>query len=92
MSVQTGRSGDAVVVATGYLESRRQAMIGARAPGRIETLNVEEGSRVKKGEVLASLEHADLLAAAGRRQGDGRTVAGRGGRAASRNCADQAGA
>lgn len=60
VSVQTGRSVDAVVVATGYLESRRQAKIGARAPGRIELLHVEEGSRVKKGEVLAALEHADL--------------------------------
>jgi RND family efflux transporter MFP subunit len=60
VSVQTGRAADAIVVATGYLESRRQAMIGARAPGRIETLSVEEGTRVKKGEVLASLEHADL--------------------------------
>ena len=60
VSVQTGRSADAVVVATGYLESRRQAKIGARAPGRIELLHVEEGSRVKKGEVLAALEHADL--------------------------------
>jgi RND family efflux transporter MFP subunit len=63
VSVQTGRAADATVVATGYLESRRQAMIGARAPGRIEVLNVEEGSRVKKGEVLAALEHADLDAA-----------------------------
>ena len=60
VSVHTGRSADAIVVATGYLESRRQAKIGARAPGRIELLNVEEGSRVKKGEVLAALEHADL--------------------------------
>jgi RND family efflux transporter MFP subunit len=60
VSVQTGRSADAVVVATGYLESRRQAKIGARAQGRIELLHVEEGSHVKKGEVLAALEHADL--------------------------------
>ncbi len=60
VSVHTGRSADAVVVATGYLESRRQAKIGARAPGRIELLHVEEGTNVKKGEVLAALEHADL--------------------------------
>ena len=51
------------LTATGYLESRRQAKIGARAPGRIETLSVEEGTRVTKGQVLASLEHADLDAA-----------------------------
>lgn len=63
VSVVTGRAGDAVVKATGYLESRRQARIGARAPGRIETLNVEEGTRVQKGEVMAILEHADLKAA-----------------------------
>lgn len=60
VTVESGRSADALVVATGYLESRRQAKIGARAPGRIEILNVEEGSRVKAGEVLAVLEHADL--------------------------------
>lgn len=60
VSVFTGRTADAVVVATGYLESRRQAKIGARAPGRIEILNVEEGSRVNKGQLLAALEHADL--------------------------------
>jgi RND family efflux transporter MFP subunit len=61
--VESGRSADALVVATGYLESRRQAKIGARAPGRIETLNVEEGSRVTRDDVLAVLEHADLVAA-----------------------------
>jgi RND family efflux transporter MFP subunit len=60
VTVETGRSGDATVVATGYLESQRQAKIGAKAPGRIELVNVEEGSSVKKGEVLAILEHADL--------------------------------
>ena len=61
--VQTGRSGDAAVVASGYLESRRQAMIGARVPGRIEVINVEEGMQVKTGAVMAVLEHADLDAA-----------------------------
>lgn len=61
--VQRGRSADATVVASGYLESRRQAKIGARAPGRIEVVNVEEGSQVKKNEILAVLEHADMDAA-----------------------------
>ena len=61
--VTTGRAGDALVVATGYVESRQQAKIGARGTGRIETLNVDEGVRVNEGDVLAVLEHADLLAA-----------------------------
>jgi RND family efflux transporter MFP subunit len=62
VTVESGRSADATVVATGYLESRRQAKIGARTPGRVEVINVEEGSRVEEGEVLAVLEHADLEA------------------------------
>lgn len=60
VSVEKGRSADALVVATGYLESRRQARIGARATGRIEAVNVEEGTVVKANDVLAVLEHADL--------------------------------
>ncbi len=60
VQVEHGRAADAMVVATGYLESRRQARIGAKSPGRIEVIHVEEGSRVEKGQVLAVLEHADL--------------------------------
>lgn len=60
VSVETGRAAEALVVATGYLESRRQAKIGARGTGRIESVHVEEGSRVKSGQVLAVLEHKDL--------------------------------
>jgi RND family efflux transporter MFP subunit len=50
-------------VATGYVESRQQAKIGARATGRVQDLYVEEGTFVKEGFVLAILEHADLEAA-----------------------------
>jgi RND family efflux transporter MFP subunit len=60
VSVETGRAAEALVVATGYLESRRQAKIGARGTGRIESIHVEEGSRVQSGQVLAVLEHKDL--------------------------------
>ena len=60
VSVETGRSADATVVATGYVKSRQQARIGARATGRIEQVNVDEGSKVKAQDVLAMLEHADL--------------------------------
>lgn len=60
VSAETGRSADALVVATGYLQSRRQARIGARATGRIQEINVEEGTKVRTDDVLAILEHADL--------------------------------
>jgi multidrug efflux pump subunit AcrA (membrane-fusion protein) len=49
-------------VATGYLESRRQAMIAA-GRGAIDVVNVEEGSKVTKGQTLAVLEHRDVDAA-----------------------------
>jgi RND family efflux transporter MFP subunit len=48
------------LTATGYLESRWQAAVGAKAPGRIQNIPVEEGTKVKAGDVLAELEHSDL--------------------------------
>lgn len=63
VTVQQGRSADAVVVASGYLESRRQARIGARAAGRINAVMFEEGDKVDKGELLAELDHKDMDAA-----------------------------
>ena len=62
VKIQKGRSADAVVVATGYLESRRQARIGARAAGQVDIVTFEEGDKVKKGDVLAELEHKDMEA------------------------------
>lgn len=61
--VETGRSADAIVVASGYLESYQQAKIGARAAGRIQAINVEEGTKVNVGDVIAVLDHKDIEAA-----------------------------
>lgn len=48
------------LTATGYLESRWQAAVGAKVPGRIANIPVEEGDVVEAGDVLAELEHSDL--------------------------------
>jgi RND family efflux transporter MFP subunit len=48
------------LTATGYLESRWQAQVGAKVPGRIANIPVSEGDEVKAGDLLAELEHADL--------------------------------
>ena len=48
------------LTATGYLESRWQAAVGAKVPGRIANIPVEEGDKVKAGDILAELEHSDL--------------------------------
>lgn len=60
VSRETGAAADAVLTATGYLESRRQSKIGARAAGRIQEIRVEEGDSVRKDTIIAVLEHADL--------------------------------
>lgn len=60
VKVKKGRAADAVVVATGYLGSHRQARIGARAAGRINVVLFEEGVVVKKDQLLAELDHKDL--------------------------------
>ncbi len=62
VTVQQGRAADALVVATGYLQSKQQAGIGSRAAGRVDKLYFEEGSQVKKGDILAELEHNELKA------------------------------
>jgi RND family efflux transporter MFP subunit len=60
--VQTMTTGEAakLLSAKGYLKSRYQAMIGTRIPGRVAKMHVEEGSKVKKGDTLAELEHKDM--------------------------------
>jgi RND family efflux transporter MFP subunit len=62
--VQRMTSGEAakLLSATGYLKSRSQAMIGTKIPGRVERMYVREGLRVKKGDVLAVIEHNDTKA------------------------------
>ena len=49
--------------ATGYVVAQRKASIASKATGRLEWLGVQEGSRVKKGEVIARLENQDVSAA-----------------------------
>ena len=52
-----------VLNASGYVVAQRKAAVSSKSTGRLDFLGVEEGSRVKKGQVLASLENKDLLAA-----------------------------
>ncbi len=51
-----------VLNASGYVVAQRKAAVSSKSTGRLAFLGVEEGSRVKKGEVLASLENEDLVA------------------------------
>ncbi len=49
--------------ASGYVVAQRKAAVSSKATGRLEWLGVEEGSKVKKGDVIARLEGRDVAAA-----------------------------
>jgi HlyD family secretion protein len=49
--------------ATGRVAAYRKAAVSTKATGRLEWLGVQEGSRVKAGEVIARLENLDVAAA-----------------------------
>ncbi len=51
-----------VLVATGYVVARHSSDVGVKVGGRIARLKFEEGTRVRKGEVIAEIENADIVA------------------------------
>jgi RND family efflux transporter MFP subunit len=54
--------GQPVLTASGYLVARRQAVVSAKIQGRLQELRVEEGSVVRKGDIIARLESTDFIA------------------------------
>ena len=51
-----------VLVASGYVVARHSSDVGVKSGGRIARLAFEEGTRVRKGAVIAEIEHADIEA------------------------------
>jgi RND family efflux transporter MFP subunit len=49
--------------ASGYIVAQRKAAVASKITSRLIALMVEEGNRVKKGEVIARLEGDDAMAA-----------------------------
>ncbi len=49
-------AGGVVLTATGYVVARKSANVGSRAAGKIEEIHFEEGTVVRKGDLLARLE------------------------------------
>ena len=49
--------------ASGYVVAQRKAAVASKATGRLDWLGVEEGSKVRKGDILARLENKDVEAA-----------------------------
>jgi HlyD family secretion protein len=49
-----------VLVATGYVVARHSSDVGVKIGGRLARLTFEEGTRVRKGAIIAEIEHADI--------------------------------
>ena len=49
--------------ASGYVVAQRKAAVASKITGRLISISVEEGSRVKKGDIIARLENEDAVAA-----------------------------
>jgi len=49
-----------VLVATGYVVARRSSEVGVKTGGRLARVRFEEGTRVRKGEIIAQIEHAEI--------------------------------
>lgn len=63
VEVTGGAGGGAGITANGYVVARTRASVSSRISGRLATLTVEEGSRVRRNQILAQLENAEYVAA-----------------------------
>ena len=63
VSLTSPAQANAVLTASGYVVARRNAAVASKGTGRLVYLGVEEGDKVKKGQVIARLENADVAAA-----------------------------
>lgn len=62
-SASEANAGTPILTASGYLVARKQSVVSSKIQGRISKLLVEEGSVVNEGDVLATLDNEDALAA-----------------------------
>jgi RND family efflux transporter MFP subunit len=62
-SMTSPSAGSALLTASGYVVAQRQAAVSSKATGRLVFLGVEEGDRVKKGDLIGRVESEDVEAA-----------------------------
>ncbi|MEO6324650.1 MAG: efflux RND transporter periplasmic adaptor subunit [Thermoanaerobaculia bacterium] len=62
VSLVTPTQASTVLTASGYIVARAKAEISPKSVGRIAWLHLEEGQKVRKGELVARLESQELTA------------------------------
>ena len=63
ISPAADRDAGAVLQATGYVTARRQATVSAQITGTLTSVLIEEGDKVREGQVLARLDDSGYRAA-----------------------------
>src|SRR5665213_3258123 len=63
VSMTSPSQANSVLTASGYVVASRKAAVGSKGTGRLVWLGVEEGSLVKKNQIIGRLEDADVEAA-----------------------------
>ena len=58
------------ITANGYVVARTRASVSSRISSRLASLAVEEGSVVRRGQIMARLENADYVAAVSQAEAD----------------------
>ena len=58
-----GAAAGAVLNASGYVTARRRATVSSKVTGKVLEVFIEEGTEVRKGQILARLDDAQLRAA-----------------------------
>ena len=61
-SMSSPSQANAVLTASGYVVARRKAAVASKGTGTLVFLGVDEGDKVKKGQVIARLEDNDVAA------------------------------
>ncbi len=61
-SIVTEGQATTLLTATGYVEAERKADLSPKITSRIVALNVTEGSKVRKDDIIARLDDTDLMA------------------------------
>jgi len=62
-SMTSPAQANAVLTASGYVVARRKAAVASKGTGTLVFLGVDEGDKVKKGQVIARLQDNDVTAA-----------------------------
>ena len=62
VSMMLPGQGNGVLTASGYIVPQRKASVASKGTGRLVYLGVEEGDKVKQGQIIARLEDNDVQA------------------------------